>query len=146
MKVIVQRCVSAAVEIDKNIYNKIDRGLVLLVGFTHDDTYQDIEYCVRKIINLRIFDDEIGIMNKSILDIDGVILSISQFTLYADIKKGNRPSYENALSKDKAIAFYNEFNNKLNMFVETKDGIFGADMKVNLINDGPVTIVIDSKI
>lgn len=144
MKVIVQRCLEASVIIDKEIYNKIDRGLMLLVGFTNEDTINDIDYCVRKIINLRIFDDENGIMNKSILDVDGSILSISQFTLYGDVKKGNRPSYINALSGDKSIKLYNEFNSKLNMFVETKTGIFGADMKINLTNDGPVTIIIDS--
>lgn len=146
MRVIVQRCNKANVEIKNQIYNQIDQGLVLLVGFTHDDNIKDIDYCVRKIINLRIFDDEAGVMNKSILDTYGSILSISQFTLYGDIKKGNRPSYLNALSGNKATDFYDEFNNKLNMFVETKTGIFGADMKINLTNDGPVTIIIDSKV
>lgn len=145
MKVIVQRCQNANVKIANEMYNKIDKGLVLLVGFTTDDTIKDIDYCVRKIINLRIFDDEEGIMNKSILDKDGEILSISQFTLYGDIKKGNRPSYIKALEPNEATKLYEIFNEKLNMFVETKTGIFGADMKVNLTNDGPVTIIIDSK-
>ena len=145
MKVIVQRCKNANVKIANEMYNKIDKGLVLLVGFTTDDTIKDIDYCVRKIINLRIFDDEDGIMNKSILDKDGEILSISQFTLYGDIKKGNRPSYIKALEPNEATKLYDIFNEKLNMFVETKTGIFGADMKVNLTNDGPVTIIIDSK-
>lgn len=145
MKVIVQRCQNANVKIANEMYNKIDKGLVLLVGFTTDDTIKDIDYCVRKIINLRIFDDEDGIMNKSILDKDGEILSISQFTLYGDIKKGNRPSYIKALEPNEATKLYDIFNEKLNMFVETKTGIFGADMKVNLTNDGPVTIIIDSK-
>ena len=145
MKVIVQRCKNANVKIANEMYNKIDKGLVLLVGFTTDDTIKDIDYCVRKIINLRIFDDEEGIMNKSILDKDGEILSISQFTLYGDIKKGNRPSYIKALEPNEATKLYDIFNEKLNMFVETKTGIFGADMKVNLTNDGPVTIIIDSK-
>ncbi len=145
MRVIVQRCDNANVKINNQIYNEIDKGLVLLVGFTTDDTIKDIDYCVRKVVNLRIFNDENEIMNKSILDQDGEILSISQFTLYGDIKKGNRPSYIKALEPNIATNFYDIFNEKLNMFVETKTGIFGADMKVNLINDGPVTIIIDSK-
>lgn len=146
MKVVVQRCSSANVKINNDIFNKINTGLVLLVGFTTDDTIKDIDYCVRKVVNLRIFNDDMGIMNKSILDIDGEILSISQFTLYGDIKKGNRPSYIKALEPSKATDLYNEFNKKLNMFVETKPGIFGANMQVELINDGPVTIIVDSKV
>jgi len=118
---------------------------MILVGFTEGDTSIDIDYCVKKITNLRVFDDENGIMNKSIIDIGGSILSISQFTLYADTKKGNRPSYIKALKGELSSFLYDEFNEKLNKIVETKTGIFGADMKVNLINDGPVTIIIDSK-
>jgi len=145
MKVIVQRSKYAKVEVNNELINEIERGLVLLVGFTHTDTVEDIEYLVKKIANLRIFDDENGLMNKSILDVGGFILSISQFTLYADSKKGNRPSYINALGGDQAIKLYELFNKRLNEFVETKSGIFGADMQVTLTNDGPVTIILESK-
>ena len=133
------------VEINNNIYNEIGNGLMILVGFTEGDTSTDIDYCVKKIVNLRIFDDESGVMNKSVIDVGGSILSISQFTLYADTKKGNRPSYIKALKGEKATLLYDEFNTKLNEFIDTKTGIFGSDMKVSLINDGPVTIIIDSR-
>ena len=144
MRVIIQRCTNASVTVGNKIVGKIEKGLMLLVGFTHDDTSQNIDYMVDKIINLRIFDDEFGVMNKSLLDINGSILSISQFTLYADARKGRRPSYTNALSGDKATKLYDEFNKKIkdkNIHIET--GIFGADMKVNLTNDGPVTIILE---
>ena len=117
---------------------------MLLVGFTHTDTEKEIDYMVDKVINLRIFDDEAGIMNKSLIDTKGSILSVSQFTLYADPSKGRRPSYINALSGDKAINLYNLFNQKLkekNIHVET--GLFGAEMKVDFINDGPITIILE---
>lgn len=145
MKVVVQRVKSSSVTIDNKLYNSINKGLMILVGFTEGDNTSDIDYIVKKIVNLRIFDDESGIMNKSIIDIKGSILSISQFTLYADTKKGNRPSYINALNGNIATKLYDEFNNKLKNFVNTKTGIFGSDMQVSLINDGPVTIIIDSK-
>ena len=145
MKVIVQRVKSSSVTIDNKLYNSIDKGLMVLVGFTEGDNTSDIDYIVKKIVNLRIFDDESGVMNKSIIDIEGSILSISQFTLYADTKKGNRPSYINALNGSIATKLYDEFNNKLKNFVNTKTGIFGSDVQVSLINDGPVTIIIDSK-
>lgn len=145
MKVVVQRVKSSSVTIDNKLYNSINKGLMVLVGFTEGDNTSDIDYIVKKIVNLRIFDDESGIMNKSITDIKGSILSISQFTLYADTKKGNRPSYINALNGNIATKLYDEFNNKLKNFVNTKTGIFGSDMQVSLINDGPVTIIIDSK-
>ena len=145
MKVVIQRVKNASVTIDNKIYNSIENGFMILVGFTEGDDSTDIDYIVKKIVNLRVFDDEDGIMNKSILDVGGNILSISQFTLYADTKKGNRPSYINAMGGDKSTLLYDEFNKKLNEFVETKAGIFGADMKINLTNDGPVTIIIDSK-
>lgn len=145
MKVVVQRVISSSVTIDKNVYNSINNGLMVLVGFTENDTSNDIDYIVKKIVNLRIFDDELGVMNKSILDTKGSILSISQFTLYADTRKGNRPSYKNALKGELSTKLYDEFNEKLNALVPTKTGIFGADMKVSLVNDGPVTIIIDSK-
>ena len=144
MKVLVQRVLSSSVEVNNKIVGQINKGLMLLVGFTDSDTDKEIDYMVDKIINLRIFDDENGVMNKSLIDVNGSILSISQFTLYADTRKGRRPSYVKALSGDKAILLYDKFNNKLkeeNIKVET--GIFGADMKVSLINDGPITIMLE---
>ncbi len=144
MKVLVQRVLSSSVEVDNKKVGQINKGLMLLVGFTDSDTDKEIDYMVDKIINLRIFDDENGVMNKSLIDVNGSILSISQFTLYADTRKGRRPSYIKALSGDKAILLYDKFNNKLkeeNIKVET--GIFGADMKVSLINDGPITIMLE---
>lgn len=144
MKVLVQRVLSSSVKVDNKIVGQINKGLMLLVGFTDSDTDKEIDYMVDKIINLRIFDDENGVMNKSLIDINGSILSISQFTLYADTRKGRRPSYIKALNGDKAILLYDKFNNKLkeeNIKVET--GIFGADMKVSLINDGPITIMLE---
>lgn len=143
MKVVVQKSKEASVLINDKIYNKISSGLVLLVGFTDGDGIEQINYLAKKIVNLRIFEDENGVMNKSILDVGGEILSISQFTLYADASKGNRPSYINALKGDLAINLYNEFNNELNKYITVKPGIFGADMKVNLINDGPTTILLE---
>ena len=144
MKVLVQRVLSSSVEVDNKIVGQINKGLMLLVGFTDSDTDKEIDYMVDKIINLRIFDDENGVMNKSLIDVNGSIISISQFTLYADTRKGRRPSYIKALSGDKAILLYDKFNNELkeeNIKVET--GIFGADMKVSLINDGPITIMLE---
>lgn len=144
MKVVVQRVTTSSVEVNNKIVGKIDNGLMLLVGFTKGDNDQKIDYMVDKIINLRIFDDENGIMNKSLIESSGSILSISQFTLYADTTKGRRPSYINALTSKEAIVLYNKFNDKLkskNIKVET--GIFGAEMKVSLINDGPITILLE---
>lgn len=145
MKVVIQRSKKSNVVIDNKIYNEIDKGLVILSCYTHDDNIEDLEYIVKKVLNLRIFDDEEGIMNKSIKDIGGSILSISQFTLYADTKKGNRPSYINALGGNDAIDLYNKFNELLNKEVDVFPGVFGADMELNITNDGPVTIIIDSK-
>lgn len=146
MKVVVQRALDASVEVDKKVIGEIKRGLMLLVGFTEGDNKETIVKMINKIINLRIFDDENGVMNKSLLDTKGSILSISQFTLYADTKKGRRPSYLNALRGEEATKLYDEFNNMLrdnNIKVET--GKFGADMKVKFTNDGPVTIILDSE-
>lgn len=144
MKVLVQRVLSSKVEVDGKIVGQSGHGLLLFVGFTDTDTSKEIDYMIDKIINLRIFDDENGVMNKSIQDINGSILSISQFTLYADTSKGRRPSYIKALNGEKAVILYDEFNNKLkNSKVPTETGIFGADMKVSLINDGPITIMIE---
>lgn len=143
MKVIVQRSKESSVSVDNKLINKIDSGLVLLVGFTEGDDESKLVTMAKKIVNLRIFDDENGVMNKSILDVGGEILSISQFTLYADTKKGNRPSYINALSGDKAIILYDKFNEELNKYIKTYPGIFGADMQVNITNSGPVTIILE---
>ena len=145
MRVIVQRSKESSVSVDGKIIGKIPSGLVILVGFTYGDTEEDIDYIVKKVVNLRIFDDENGVMNKSILDYGGDILSISQFTLYADTKKGNRPSYMNALKGDEAIKLYELFNKKLNEHVHVETGKFGAEMFVKIENDGPITISIDSK-
>lgn len=145
MKVVVQRALNASVKINEKINGSINHGLVLLVGFTYGDTTSDIDYMVNKIVNLRIFDDEFGVMNKSILDVGGSILSISQFTLYADTKKGRRPSYADALKGEEATILYDLFNQKLSEFVIVETGIFGADMKVTLTNDGPVTIIMESR-
>jgi D-tyrosyl-tRNA(Tyr) deacylase len=145
MKIVIQRSKNSNVYIDNKIYNEIDKGLVILSCFTQDDNLDDINYCVKKIVNLRIFDDENGVMNKSILEVGGSILSISQFTLYADTSKGNRPSYIKALNGEEAIKLYNIFNEELNKYIETKTGIFGSDMELHITNDGPITIIIDSK-
>ena len=144
MRIVVQRCTHAKVTVDGKVVGKVDKGLMLLVGFTNTDTSKEIDYMVDKVLNLRIFDDENGVMNKSLLDINGSILSISQFTLYGDASKGRRPSYIKALSGDKATVLYDEFNKKIkdsNIHIET--GIFGADMQVELVNDGPITILLE---
>ena len=144
MRVIVQRSLNSSVSVDNKIVGSINSGLVLLVGFTHYDTIEDINYCVNKIINLRIFDDEKGNMNKSLKEVNGEILSISQFTLYGDIKKGNRPSFIDAMKYDEASTVYDLFNKELSEYCKVETGIFGADMKVSILNDGPVTILIES--
>ena len=143
MKVVVQRSKKSSVSVDGKMVSSIDKGLVLLVGFTEGDTEEKIANMVRKIVNLRIFDDEGGVMNKSILDVGGSILSISQFTLYGDATKGNRPSYIKAMKGDKAIVLYEKFNAELNKYVETLPGVFGADMEVSITNSGPVTIILE---
>lgn len=145
MRVVVQRSGNSEVIVNNNIVGKIDKGLVILVGFTQGDSLSDIEYLVKKIINLRIFSDDKGLLNKSILNIKGSILSISQFTLYADTKKGNRPSFTKSLNKDEALNLYNMFNDCLKEYVSVETGIFGADMLVKINNEGPITIIIDSK-
>ena len=145
MKVVIQRCNHGSVSVDNKIINEINNGFVILVGIHVTDTEEDINYLVRKILNLRVFDDENGIMNKSILDVGGEILSISQFTLQAITRDGNRPSYHEAMKGEDAIKLYEIFNQKLNEQVNTYPGIFGAEMKVSILNDGPITIIIDSK-
>lgn len=146
MRVLVQRSLSSRVSVDDKVIGSILKGFVLLVGFSKEDTISDIEYCVQKIKKLRIFNDKNNQMNLSIDDIEGQILSISQFTLYGDVTKGNRPSFIEAMSYEEAKKMYEVFNQKLKekgLKVET--GEFGADMKVEITNDGPVTIWIESR-
>ena len=144
MRVLVQRCDKANVKVDSNIVGSIDKGLMILVGFTEGDNFDTIKYMVDKIVNLRVFDDENGIMNKSLLDKSFSILSVSQFTLYGDASKGRRPSYVNALNGSLAKPLYDKFNEELRKYgIKVETGIFGADMKVELINDGPVTIMLE---
>ena len=144
MKLVVQRSKKSKVTVDNKIVGKIENGLVVLVGFTHNDTIEEIKKLTKKLVNLRIFDDENHIMNKSILDVNGSILSISQFTLYADCKKGNRPSYINSMKADEAKKLYELFNEEIKKYnINLETGIFQADMKVEITNDGPVTIILE---
>ena len=146
MRCVIQKVNKSSVTVDGKLVSEIGRGLNVLVGFTDTDTEEDIKYCVRKIVNLRVFEDENDVMNLSVLDVKGEILSISQFTLYGDTRKGNRPSYVKALGGDKALPMYARFNELLNQEVPTKGGVFGADMKVEILNDGPTTIIIDTEL
>ena len=143
MKIVAQRVTEAKVEVNNKIVGQIKNGLMLLVSFTQTDTTDNIDWMVNKVLNLRIFDDENGVMNKSVQDINGSILSISQFTLYGDATKGNRPSYVHALNGEEAIKLYDLFNDKLRKQIKVETGIFGAEMKVSLLNDGPVTILLE---
>ena len=145
MRAIIQRSKNSQVTVKNKIVGQIKYGLVVLVGFTYEDTEEDIEYIVKKILNLRIFNNENHIMNKSILDVKGSILSISQFTLYAESKKGNRPSYKNALDSINAEKLYKIFNEKLKKHINVQTGIFGEEMIVNINNDGPVTLILESR-
>jgi D-tyrosyl-tRNA(Tyr) deacylase len=145
MRIVLQRSKDASVKVNNKVVGKIDFGLLLLVGFTDKDSSYEIDYMVDKVINLRVFDDENGVMNKSLLDVEGSILSISQFTLYGDTKKGNRPSYIRALRGEESIKLYDLFNSKLSEFIHVETGQFGADMEVSLINDGPVTIILEKE-
>ena len=146
MRVVLQRVSHASVTVEEKVIGQIQRGFLLLVGVTHDDTMEDMEYLVRKIVQMRIFEDEEGKLNRSIQDIGGEILSVSQFTLYADTKKGNRPSFSKAAPGDVAIDMFEQFNSLLrDTGIPVETGQFGADMKVELLNDGPVTILLDSK-
>jgi len=145
MRLVIQRSKDASVTVDNKVVGKIKSGLVILVGFTEGDTEEIIDKMINKVINLRIFDDEDGVMNKSLLDVDGSILSISQFTLYADTRKGRRPSYIKALRGEESTILYDRWNQNLRKTgITIETGIFGADMQVSLINDGPITIVMDS--
>ena len=145
MKIIVQRVKEAQVSIEGQIHGQIKQGLLLLVGVGPEDRQEDLEYAVRKLVNMRIFSDAEGKMNLSIKDIGGEVLSISQFTLHADTKKGNRPAFVKAAPPEMASNFYDAFNLALQQEVPTRTGIFGADMQVELVNDGPVTIILDTK-
>lgn len=146
MRVVIQRSKKASVSINQEIVGAIDQGFVLLVGIGEEDTQEDVEYLVRKISKMRIFEDGEGKMNLSLADVGGEILSISQFTLHANTKKGNRPSFIEAAKPDRAIPLYDAFNQQLReQGFKVEVGQFGADMQVSLVNDGPVTILIDSK-
>ena len=147
MKAVIQRVNFAKLRVDNKLFSEIGNGLVVLIGITHDDDINDIKWLAKKIINLRVFNDDYLVMNSSIIDVSGELLVISQFTLYAQTKKGNRPSYINAAKGKIAEEIYNsllsEFKNEHG--INPKTGKFGADMKVELENDGPVTIIIDTK-
>ncbi|WP_064092471.1 D-aminoacyl-tRNA deacylase [Rossellomorea aquimaris] len=146
MKVVLQRSKEASVTVDGEIKGHIESGLVLLVGITHDDTEEEANYVADKIVNLRIFEDADGKMNHSLLDVKGEILSVSQFTLYGDCKKGRRPNFMNAAKPDQAKSIYDYFNNLLiEKGIKVETGVFGAMMDVSLTNDGPVTLIVESK-
>lgn len=146
MRTVIQRVKHCSVTIDGEIFSSIGNGLLVLVGIEDNDTHNDINWLANKVLNLRIFDDEQGVMNKSVLDVKGEILVVSQFTLHASTKKGNRPSYLKASKPPIAIPMYESFVTELsNSGLPIKTGQFGADMKVELLNDGPITICIDSK-
>ena len=146
MRLVIQRSKEASVTVSNKIVGQINSGLVILVGFTDGDNETVIDKMISKVINLRIFDDENGVMNRSLIDVAGSILSISQFTLYADTRKGRRPSYIKALRGEDATILYDKWNENLRKTgINIETGIFGADMKVSLINDGPITIFMDSE-
>ena len=145
MRVLVQRSLKSSVSVCDKVVGKIDKGLVLFIGFIDGDTVEEIDYLINKVLHLRIFDDENGVMNKSILDVAGEVLSVSQFTLYADTKKGHRPSYSKALDSINALKLYKIFNEKLSKYVKVETGEFGAEMLVNINNDGPVTILLEKE-
>ncbi|MGZ4163107.1 MAG: D-aminoacyl-tRNA deacylase [Tumebacillaceae bacterium] len=146
MRVVVQRASRGKVTVEGQVTGEIGRGYVLLVGVTHEDTREDADYLVEKIANLRIFEDESGKMNLSLLDVGGAILSVSQFTLYGDCRKGRRPNFMDAARPDQANELYEYFNEKArSMGVQVETGVFGAMMEVELVNDGPVTLLLDSK-
>ena len=145
MKVVIQRVKEAQVTIDDELVGDISQGLLLLVGVGPDDEQEDLDYAVRKITNMRIFSDNMGKMNLSVQDIKGSSISVAQFTLFAETKKGNRPAFTGAAKPDKAEKMYLDFNEALAQFVPVETGVFGADMQVSLVNDGPVTIILDTK-
>ncbi|MBQ9073966.1 MAG: D-tyrosyl-tRNA(Tyr) deacylase [Muribaculaceae bacterium] len=148
MRLVIQRVKRASVTIDNEIYSSIGQGLMVLVGVENGDTAEDMRWLAAKTVALRIFDDENGIMNRSIIDVGGDVLAVSQFTLTASTRKGNRPSYIRAAGHDVAVPLYESYCNAVEESIGrgVKRGIFGADMKVELVNDGPVTIIIDSRL
>ena len=144
MRVLVQRSGKAKVTVDEKVVGSIDSGLMLLVGFTEGDEIDTVKQLAKKVVNLRIFPDENDVMNKSLLDFGGDILSVSQFTLYGDARKGNRPSYINALKNDLATPLYDAFNEELRTYgVKVETGVFGADMEISFTNIGPTTILLE---
>ncbi len=146
MRIVVQRVSKASVSIAGNLYSEINYGFLVLIGICDDDRYDDIEWLTQKIINLRVFGDELGKMNRSIQDINGEILIVSQFTLFASVKKGNRPSFVASARPEIAIPMYEKFIDQLKKYyIKIQTGVFGANMQIELVNDGPVTIIIDSK-
>ncbi|REE83192.1 D-tyrosyl-tRNA(Tyr) deacylase [Lutibacter oceani] len=147
MRAVIQRVLEASVTIDGKVVSKIKSGLLILVGIVEEDTKEDIDWLTKKIANLRIFNDENGVMNNSLININGDAIVVSQFTLQASTKKGNRPSYIKAAKPEVAVPLYNQFVSQIEAELNKKvgTGVFGADMKVTLVNDGPVTIIIDSK-
>ena len=147
MRIVIQRVSRASVTIEGTVKSAIEKGYLILIGVCEEDTMEDVDWLVRKVVGIRVFDDENGVMNKSIMDVDGNVLVISQFTLFASYKKGNRPSWLRAAKHEISIPLYNEFCSKLSEALgkEVGTGEFGADMKVELLNDGPVTICMDTK-
>jgi len=146
MRIILQRVISSSIYVDNTLISQIGLGLLVFLGIKNGDTLRDTKYMIHKILHLRIFADEQGKMNKSILDIGGGMLLVSQFTLYGECKKGNRPSFTNAMSPEKAKGFYNDFVFLLRQqYTKVEEGVFGACMQINIINDGPVTILLESK-
>ncbi|MDE6946448.1 MAG: D-tyrosyl-tRNA(Tyr) deacylase [Anaeroplasmataceae bacterium] len=146
MRVVVQRALDAKCLVNEENVGSIDKGFMLLVGFTHHDTMKEVKALTKKIVGLRIFEDEQGKMNKSIHDINGEILAISQFTLYADAKHGNRPSFTEAMAYEQANLLFSQFIEELKTYIpKVQTGVFGADMKISFVNDGPVTILLDSQ-
>ena len=147
MRIIIQRVRNASVTIDDTVHSAIEQGMMILVGIEDADSDEDIAFLTKKVVNMRIFDDADGVMNRSVLDIDGEILVVSQFTLHASTKKGNRPSYIKAAKPDISIPLYEKFCAELSIALgkPVKTGVFGADMQCALVNDGPVTIIMDSK-
>lgn len=143
MRVLVQKCRNASVSVSGKIVGRCDFGLMLLVGFTEDDDSSNISYLVNKVLKLRIFEDENGVMNRSVMDVGGSILSVSQFTLYGDTSKGNRPSYIKALNGERAKELYDSFNQELSKSISVQTGEFGADMEVSFTNLGPTTILLE---
>lgn len=148
MRLVIQRVTHASVNIEGKLFSQIGKGLLVLVGVENGDTMEDMEWLAQKTVNMRIFDDENGVMNLSVLDVQGEVLAVSQFTLTASTRKGNRPSYIRAAGHDLAVPIYENYCLKVGDMLgkEVKTGQFGADMKVELLNDGPVTIIIDSRI